>query len=417
MKKWMYLIGVAIVLITTGCNTMYGWTTSGQPLPDNAVEFLHDNRESLAIEETGARVGADLLGDADVYLLGEAHGVAANETIDFALLTYLYETEGVRTYLTESGYAAGRLYDSYVQTGDRRILDQVFSSLNGTSAWNNERYEFWERLARFNSGRAAPDRIRVLGLDVEHQYAVGIVSLSLLIPDKEPPAEIRGEVEAIREIVRENAWSIERCRTAAEALSESIVGNRDVYAAYFGDRTAELVRIVDSVIDGFAYRAGRGLEAEDARDRSMYERLIDLSDEYPGPYYGRFGAEHIYQRTYRRLQRLGSLIDGVGSPFSGRVASILIAYDGGTRLARGRDGSFEPAPLESPSRLLRPLRLVADPAEGVTLFRLIGEASPMSGGLYLLETPSGGGVTTDYIQYIMLIADAKASTPFDTRSD
>ena len=24
MKKWMYLIGVAIVLITTGCNTMYG---------------------------------------------------------------------------------------------------------------------------------------------------------------------------------------------------------------------------------------------------------------------------------------------------------------------------------------------------------------------------------------------------------
>ena len=24
MKKWMYLIGLAIVLITTGCNTMYG---------------------------------------------------------------------------------------------------------------------------------------------------------------------------------------------------------------------------------------------------------------------------------------------------------------------------------------------------------------------------------------------------------
>ncbi len=344
LNRVMFTMIAAFVLVC-GC------ATAGRPLPDDAVEFLRENRESLAIEETGSRVDADLLGDADVYLLGEAHGVAANETIDFALLTYLYETAGVRTYLTESG------------------------------------------------------------------YAVGIVSLSLLIPEEEPPAEIRGELEAIRQIVRENAWSVERCRTAAEALSESIVANRDVYAAYFGDRIAELVRIVDSLIDGFAYRAGRGREAKDARDRSMYERLIDLSDEYPGPYYGRFGAEHIYQRSYRRLQRLGSLIDGVGSPFSGRVASILIAYDGGTRLARGRDGSFEPAPLESPSRLLRPLNLVRDRDEEVTLFRLTGKASPMSGGLYLLEAPSGGGVTTDYIQYIILIADAEASTLFDTRSE
>ncbi|HKJ84787.1 MAG TPA: hypothetical protein VKA06_01865, partial [Spirochaetia bacterium] len=46
-----------------------------------------------------------------------------------------------------------------------------------------------------------------------------------------------------------------------------------------------------------------------------------------------------------------------------------------------------------------------------TLFRLTGEASPMSGGLYLLEAPSGGGVTTDYIQYVILVADAEASTP------
>jgi erythromycin esterase-like protein len=406
-----------MLALMTSCVLLSGCATWVRPLPDDALRFLRDRHESLVVEETGVRVGAALLGDAEVYLLGEAHGVAANETIDFALLTYLYETAGMRTYLTEAGYSAGRLYDSYIQTGDRQILNRVFSSLQGTSAWNNERYEFWERLAEFNTGRAEADRVRVLGLDVEHQYAVGIGYLSSVIPEDEPPRAIRGEIETIRTIVEENGWSAERCRAAADALDASIAANHDLYAAYFGDRTPELIRALDSVLDGFAYRSGSGAKAENARDRSMYERFIDLAGEYPGPYYGKLGAEHIHQRSYRGLQRFGSLIDGVGSPFSDRVASILMSYDGGTRLARGRDGSWEPAPLESPSKILRPLTSVTDPGEKVILFRLTGAASPMSSGLYLLEAPSGGGVTTDYIQYIVLIRDAGASTPFDARSD
>jgi hypothetical protein len=40
-----------------------------------------------------------------------------------------------------------------------------------------------------------------------------------------------------------------------------------------------------------------------------------------------------------------------------------------------------------------------------------GPVSPFEKGLYLLEHPTAGGVTTNYVQFVILMQEAKAAKP------
>ena len=399
------------LILALSITVLAGCVTAVPGPSEDALDYLGSHNQAIDLNEHGEAVGATLLPtDAEVYLLGEAHGAALNEDLDFALMTYLYETAGVRTYIAEVGYCAGTYYDAYVQTGDRAILDQVFSSLRGTAAWSEERYRFWEQLAAFNAGKPAQDRIRVVGLDVEHQYFVGIGYLRTLLHSGQVPAAIAAPVAELDTIVSESAWSADRCGAAAAALGESISANRDTYAAYLGERLPGLEYALQSVMDGFAYRNARGADAENARDRAMYERFVKLSDDLHGPYYGKWGAQHVYQRQFRGLDRFAFLLDTPGSPVAGRVVSILAAYEAGMRLERDRHGSFAASRLQSPPQLLGPLLTASAGANAATLFRLTGPESPFARALFLLEHTTGRGVTTDYLQYIVLVRGAEAAT-------
>ena len=48
---------------------------------------------------------------------------------------------------------------------------------------------------------------------------------------------------------------------------------------------------------------------------------------------------------------------------------------------------------------------------GVTLFRLSGPGSPFSEELLLVDAATDGGVTTDYIQFVILVSGSEASEP------
>jgi hypothetical protein len=53
----------------------------------------------------------------------------------------------------------------------------------------------------------------------------------------------------------------------------------------------------------------------------------------------------------------------------------------------------------------------------ITLYQLTGAASPFAEDLYLLQYPTGGGVTTDYVDYVILIQGAAAAAPLRSDTD
>lgn len=407
-RRGWSMMGTLIVclVILIGC-------AGAKPVPPAGLDFLHEHRQTLELGDDGAAFAPTLLDgaaqQAAVILLGEAHGVAINEALDFALFTYFYETAGVRTYIAETGYGMGALLNRYVQSGDDDQLRNLFAALEGTTAWNRERFVFWHRLHAWNQTLPADARVRVVGLDVEHQYPVGVGYVLSLLPDAAPASPALAEpVETLRAMVDERRWDAHACHAAVEALLAAIETYPDVADAYFGVEVGEVQRALQALATRFVYYATEDANAADAaRDRYMVETYLALGLQTE-TVYGKWGAEHVYQHPYRGLERFAMLLDGAGSPVAGRVLSIDLVY-ADSRQLRIRNGSYGDAAVAAPRRIVRPLRRMA--TGDVTLFQLTGATSPFAEGLYLLRQPTGGGVTTDYVQAVMLVGGAEAAAP------
>jgi hypothetical protein len=63
-----------------------------------------------------------------LFLLGEAHGFAAPQELDFQLLKHLNEKAGVTHYLAEVDYSQAHFLNEYLRTGDERLLRYVFDT-------------------------------------------------------------------------------------------------------------------------------------------------------------------------------------------------------------------------------------------------------------------------------------------------
>lgn len=206
-----------------------------------------------------------------MIFLGESHGIATNDDVNFALLTHLHETAGVRTYIAEMGYSTGHFLNEYVQTGDENLLDNVYSALEGTTAWNRSQVAFWQQVYAWNQTLPAAERIRVIGLDVQHQYPVGVWHLTTLLSEA-PPAAFVEPVTALHTMVADNDWRASVCMTAVEALSAAIIAQPDDARAYFGDTLDEARFVLHSLQAGFAYYTTDDYHAANvARDRYMAE--------------------------------------------------------------------------------------------------------------------------------------------------
>jgi hypothetical protein len=240
---------------------------------------------------------------------------------------------------------------------------------------------------------------------------VGIGHLHELL-GSDAPGPVAGPAREIESIVTNNDWSLDRCVRAVDVLHHSMQAHRESYESLLGNRLADLELAAQALADGFAYRSGTGNEAENARDRSIYDRYLALRDTLPGPAYGKWGAEHVYQAEYRRRTRFGELLARQESPAAGGVVSILMAYNDSSRLTRDRRGELAVEPFRGPARLVRPLAAVATDGTA-TLFRLSGPGSPFDESLALIDRPTAGGVTSDYVQYAILMRGAVATTPLE----
>jgi hypothetical protein len=255
----------------------------------------------------------------------------------------------------------------------------------------------------------------VVGLDVEHQYPVGVTYVLSLLPERAPASPaLAAPVATLRSMVDEGRWDASVCRTAVAALMDAIEAEPEAAETYMGAEMAEVQRALRAMAARFVYYAEEdGKVADAARDRYMVEtyRALGLQEE---KVYGKWGAEHVYRRPYRGLERFAMLLDGVGSPVAGRVLSIAPVYTGSEQL-RMRNGAYTTGALTAPRHIARPLRRAA--VGEITLYQLTGAASPFAEDLYLLQYPTGGGVTTDYVDYVILIQGAAAAAPLRSDTD
>ena len=382
-------------------------------VPARIREFLEQNREVLDLGNDGARFHAKLLDTEgkQVILLGEYHGIALNGELDLALLRYLHKTAGVRVYISEGGYSGTCMLNRYLDTGDEKVLDFVMQALHGSVAWTREHRAFYVELRRWNLTLPEKERVRLVGLDVEHQRKVALRYLAELAkPDGVKPApsaiaEIIGRLQGI-----EQELSGKAVEQFIGDLASSVAAQRPDYAAMLGDRLFDFELTAANLQKAVEYYAIDGTPRSfDLREQVMVDTFLKLYPRLGGAKcYGRWGAEHVFQRRMHLGEPFAAMLNRPGSPVAGKVVSIGALYVNSEALVMP---GYRTRRADSEAAWSQPFA-AASPAP-VTLFKLTGASSPFQQDVF--DLVKGPGAPTDYVQYVVLIRNATAAHPLEGR--
>lgn len=416
-RKARGMVGLFLLVFLVAFN-LPGQAQRGIGLTE--IRYLKDHQSGFSEGEmVDFRLLEPHLQDKTVFFLGEAHGVGINSSLDFALLTYLHGEAQVRYYLWEAGYALGQYMNVYLESGCREDLDFVFRKLEGTAWWTQDRYHMWQELYAFNQALPPEDRIEVVGLDVSQPFTVPILYLQSLVPTSSPPQALEESLTYLHELSMmigdmesPDEYYSSRVKKEAEALGamlkESLTEHDALWEEFLGEDREAFSLVVATIFQVFSiWQEGSLLEQNRRREQLSYENFLTL---YPhldrGAFYGQWGSGHILQRTWRQTDWLATHLQKPSSPVGGQVLSILPLYMDCERL------DFPGYTLQPyTSQKVRDLYVLQSlTREPVTLFSLVEEGSPFSQTLYFLLY-HGGGVTTDYFQFILYIQGAEGSEP------
>lgn len=434
MLKWIVRIVAAFIVVPAlviGVYSAVNWLS----LRPNAavVAYLQKNAHAVDLSAPAPFTFDDAFRGKRVILLGEVHGMAIGQSLDFALLRQLNAETGARFYLAEIDLAQAAAFNAYLDSGDEALLKPVFAFwLSQSAQWANADFvEKIRKIRALNMTLPAERRIRFIGMDRVQEMA--------------PMADY---VARLAEPVTEAAWP-----------------GKDAFLAVLGDAEARASSDPASKIPAAAVEASKSFPAaapegvDPQRFRELKEaltRLVEratlqnrepliaaamtrlLGDEgYTGEkFYGFWGLFHVINAKVSGAEPLAYLLQKDGSPFAGSIGSIAVINLDSKMLMPGGAFGAKTQYVDLPYSLDHPLigfskgvgDLKAAAVAPYTLFRLDAEGSPypgtnrlgVVGGLFGLMQkfevdpktvgPSGA------MQYVVLAkgsAAVKALTPQD----
>ena len=371
--------------------------------------FARSHSQTLDLSSRTA-FRADLLDAAgkQIIMLGETHGMPVNNDLDLALLRWLHHSAGVRVYLSEFGHATAFLINRYFETGDEHLLDVFFGAARGTQIWNREYRDFFVRFRQWNASLPAADRVRFVGVDIEHNPNFAVWALGEWVREsrdagREVPAAIAGVAERLA-AVGTRLESPEASALVSEA-PDDFAAHRGEWSRLLGPRLADFEIVTANLGQrNIAYAGKQDGSFNQIRDHAMYETFLKLYPTLGGARcYGRWGSAHIAQTPLGGTRWFASYLNQPDSPVAGKILSIWPFYEKSETLAPSGDGRYRVKSLSEASSVPG-LPASAGP---VTLVRLGGENLPFA------SLPFGDRKLGEVMQYAVLIRGATAAHPME----
>lgn len=405
------LVGVAVAL--GSCDT----------LGLRARDYFDESTVAPLAAGSGlAEDGVDLLernlDGVSVFMTGEAHGSAESIEIAGLLARYLAQSGRPTTLLWEIGFAAGVYLDEYVSGGETDTLEEVLASSSGTYLFTHEWRDFYRTIRDFNASRPAAERIRVLGIDIEHQYTRGLRLMQEALPTDAAAGAPAAIAPVVRDLVawsRANASEQEDDELSA-AISDSLDEQPSAWQGFLGG-TLERFRIaalaLRSRFDCYATSGDRFSAAREAAIEQIFLEADAWHRARVAPatpfYYGHWGRVHIRRAPAAGIEWIAGRIESAPG-YAGKVLSAKLFYHECLALRRN---PYRVAPLADPPATVGLLaRSSAGPA---TLYDLDDPGSPFLERPELVSSPDAGGATTDYFQLAVLISAGRATAPLSDR--
>lgn len=416
MKRYILILAgllAAAALIVTGIFHLH------QPSSYCAISKSEGNEISAYLKQNSSAInlnddkfqGLNLL-DADaekniVFLSGEAHAIAKNQDLELYFLRYFNQRHGVRYLLTEQGYAVSQLINQYLNTGDEAILQDIYSQLEGTAAWNKEAYNFWVSLRQYNNTLPPEKKITVIGIDIEHQPVTALKYLCSLLPSDAAPEIIAANIEDLRKSYNNPSIRI-------DVLAAGLQRDKSQYPAdyqkYLGNNYHNFSFVVDNIVNRYkCYQSSD--KFDELREEFIRNNMVRILELFPpGKYYGEWGLEHTYLSDhggqFGQHDCLATFLNQKEETTKGRVVSIAYFYSNCQQMTLGNgygQGEYRDGVQVD-------LLNQVSGAE-LCLLKFTGSNSPFTQKPFFVADPQGGA-TTDYYQYGVVIHNSPAAHPY-----
>ncbi|MCI4666849.1 MAG: erythromycin esterase family protein [Bacteroidia bacterium] len=260
------------------------------------------------------------------FFTGEEHRKKINTQLQLNFLLYLHQTAGVKNLIVEGGYSYGFLLNSYVKSGNERILDKALAV--APICPDNMR-TMYRRIHQYNKNLPEKDQIRVLGIDLEHSPELALQVLNLQIPNKEFPKAIKKRLKAVKELHKSPYIDDKQVSRMFKRLKKDMEKKEGEYKAFLDNNFSIFEMIVDNTVAGYNFNwlnIALSTKSWKVREDQMYLNFLTIQRELQdGGCYAQFGALHTqlakglswdFPTIARQLNEKGN------SPVKGEVMAI-----------------------------------------------------------------------------------------------
>ncbi|WP_346889585.1 hypothetical protein [Clostridium sp. UBA1056] len=430
MKKKNFrllLICLMLALLLTGCkkeeHSIQFSSKSLEQSPEKRKimqEYLKDNYRAIDLEDESkfadlAIMDSDIDGK-EIFFTAELHGTKANEQLNMKFLKYFKEKTDFKYYLCETSYSNAYFINKYLDTGDIKILEDIYKPLKGTFKWNKDSYNHLKKLYEYNNTLPKESRIQVVGVDIEHQSINAYGFLVDVLPEKEAPKEIKAVIDKIKSTFNNLDKFDETFAQCSNELQKDIEKNANIYKEYLGENFTgfNLVNLnVLNQIEAYKHQEDQ-VDWNNTRDKMIYENFQTLQKELPkGKYYGQWGLDHTFQSKEKDKMMFAAYLNSDDSIFKDKILTVIYNYDNCEQMNRSGNGRYTTYKFAVVYPQIKETNDLLE--SNLNIYKLTGENSPFS------ETPmyytfNGEEIEAsmlDFFQYIVCIRNSKATEPLN----
>ncbi|RYU84355.1 TraB/GumN family protein [Hymenobacter persicinus] len=300
---------------------------AAQAVAPAAATFAGVPQESIA---SGAEVsfppfGADFYAN-QLFLLGEAHGVAKPQEVDFALFKHLNQRAGVRYYVGEFDCAKADYLNYYLRTGNDSLLQLVFRSwVRDQSQWANQALlNKFRKLRALNLELPEKHRFEFVGLDEVQDRALAADYLRRLLSRKHVQGrtdELWRQGDSLQMLLRQPTTAA--LPPLARLAMAELKQQEKAYRFALGASYERLWHLLTNL----TYRAD-GLGREQIIFANF--RALSQTKKLAGQkMYGLWGLAHVLQSPLQGGQTMfAGLVRQSALPAHDKVVSIMCAFSG-----------------------------------------------------------------------------------------
>lgn len=414
-KRIFIIITLVITLFIIGCSN-----TSKVSIEENEIyDYLVENKSVINIDNSNEYLDLAIIDDDlknnEIFFTGENHGLKTNIKLRMKFLKYFKEKTDFKYYLCELSYSDSYFLNKFLESGDIKIIEKMYKPLKGTFAWNKDSYNHWKELYEYNNTLPEDKKIKVVGVDIEHQLENAFWYMNSVLPAKESPKEIEDFINELKLIEKEEKIINEdEIKAFSKNFKKDIAKNENIYKEYLGENFFGFKLVNDNIL--YRFEAYNSKHFNKIRDKRIYENFKKVYESFPkGKYYGQWGLNHVFQKEQDNTKWLGAAMNNEDSVLKDKVLSIVYVYNNCKFMNRDNkgNGTYFISDMNSSNENADILNDISE--NDVTIFKLNNKNSPFSKELiwpFIYRSPKNG-VTTDYFQYIIMIKNSGPTEPLN----